>query len=149
MNKSKCVRGIREIEIRALEDDDDDDEEESNKEIREEIVLRVDSSLFAPSTLKNDQLKYVRHEFCVYLYYTHTHTYLRFEPGKDDSPLELTLLTVCRSSPLFTPGMLNYTLDCTFKQQEMLFACACVCVCVYHLKFQEKTLSGTLHNSMP
>jgi hypothetical protein len=93
VNKSKCVRGIREIEIRALEDDDDDDEEESNKEIREEIVLRVDSSLFAPSALKNDQLKYVRHEFCVYLYYTHTHThtYLRFEPGKDDSPLELTL----------------------------------------------------------
>ncbi len=70
---------MREIEMdrdRGLEDDDDDDdEEESNKEI-EEIVLRVDSSLFCDQRLKNDQLKYVRHEICVYLYYTHTHTHI-------------------------------------------------------------------------
>jgi len=48
-DESRINQNVGGLRDKSLEDDDDDDEEEeSNREI-EEIVLGVDSSLFAPS----------------------------------------------------------------------------------------------------
>jgi hypothetical protein len=89
----------------------------------------------------------------VFIYTIHTHTHTLIWGLSQAKMIPLWNWLSLNSVSFFTfvhPGNVKLYFGLHIQTtRNVVCPCACVCVCVYHLKFQEKTLSGTLHNSMP